>query len=131
MVAFANVVRRSTPDDLQRVASLFDEGEWSMLAVTIAAALASLVAFVAELARVHGAPYAGWTEALAGATVILSWYFIHTIFATHYAHEFWREGLGLSFPGNAQRGYSEFVIFRFPNRRSPNHACEAAKFRNQ
>jgi uncharacterized membrane protein len=80
---------------------------------TIAAALASLGAIVAELARVHGHPDAGWTEALAGTTVLLSWVFIHMIFATHYAHEFWRRDGGLTFPGNAAPGYMEFLYFSF------------------
>ncbi len=78
VLTFCRVVLLSSPDDLQRVATRFDEGRWGMLFVTVGAALASLGAIVAELARVHGTSHAGWTEALAGATVILSWVFVHT-----------------------------------------------------
>jgi len=107
------VIRRTTTDKLRRVSALLDEGRWTILAVTVVAALASLGAIVAELARVHGTPHAAWAEALAGATVLLSWFFIHTVFATHYAHEFWRHGTGLAFPGNPAPNYSEFLYFSF------------------
>ena len=110
---FLVVVRHTTPDSLRRLSALLDEGRWGVLAVTVMAALASLGAIVAELARVHGTPHAGWTEGLAGATVVLSWFFIHLIFTTHYAHEFWRDGSGLSFPGNDRPTYSEFLYFSF------------------
>ncbi len=124
---FLWVMRRTTTDGLRRVAALLDEGRWGMLGVTVLAAVASLGAIVAELARVHGTPHAGWAGALAGATVVLSWFFIHTVFATHYAHEFWRgggadagapdggarEAGGLAFPGNARPNYSEFLYFSF------------------
>ena len=113
IVTFLVVIRHSTTDSLQRVSALLDEGRWGVLAVTIVAALASLGAIVAELAQVHGKSHAGWIEGLAGATVVLSWFFIHMIFTTHYAHEFWRRGTGLSFPGNDCPSYSEFLYFSF------------------
>jgi uncharacterized membrane protein len=107
------VVRRATPEGLKRVAAALDEGRWGILGVTIVAALASLGAIVIELARAHGTPHAGLASALAGVTVILSWFFVHTIFATHYAHAFWRDGDGLAFPGNASPNYGEFLYFSF------------------
>ena len=110
---FLVVIRHATPDSLRRISALLDEGRWGMLTATVVAALASLGAIVAELAQVHGKPHAGWIEGLAGATVVLSWFFIHLIFTTHYAHEFWRSGSGLSFPGNDRPTYSEFLYFSF------------------
>lgn len=110
---FALVTLRAPLDRIQQVSTELDEGRWGILASTIIAALASLGAIVAELARVHGAPHAGWTEALAGSTVLLSWFFIHTVFATHYAHEYWGHGQGLTFPGNDRPTYSEFLYFSF------------------
>ena len=108
LVLFRNV----TPERLQREATLLDEGRWAMLVITIAAAVASLGAIVLELAQIHGKHHAGWLMALAGATVLLSWFFVHTIFTTHYAHEFWRGG-GLLFPGNDRPGIGEFFYFSF------------------
>ena len=83
-----------------------------MLAITVLAAVASLGAIVLELAQIHGKHHAGWLMALAGCTVLLSWFFVHTIFTTHYAHDFWRDG-GLLFPGNDRPGISEFFYFSF------------------
>src|SRR5262249_26046948 len=52
---------------------------------------------------------------LAAATILLSWAFIHTIFALHYAHEFYDEndGGGLAFPGKDAPDYWDFVYFSF------------------
>jgi uncharacterized membrane protein len=110
---FLVVIRHATPERLRRVSAQLDEGSWAILGITVAASLASLGAIVAELARAHGTPHAAWSEALAGATVLLSWFFIHTVFATHYAHEFWRDGAGLAFPGNPAPTYPEFLYFSF------------------
>ncbi len=54
--------------------------------------------------------------ALAIGTVVLSWTFTHTIFALHYAHEFYGVGEhknGLRFPGDGQPDYWDFVYFAF------------------
>ena len=53
---------------------------------------------------------------LATLTILLSWTLIHTIFALHYAHEFYDEtaGRGMSFPGHdAHPDYLDFVYFSF------------------
>ena len=111
-VMFTVVIRRTTIEGLRHFAAVLDEGRWGVLGVTIVAAVASLAAIVVDLAQVHGKAHAGWSAALAGSTVLLSWFFIHTVFATHYAHEFWRRG-GLLFPGNNNPNYGEFLYFSF------------------
>ncbi len=110
--AFLVLIRTMTPERLRNDGILLDEGRWIMLAITVAAALASLGAIVLELAQGHGKHHSGWLMALAGATVVLSWFFVHAIFTTHYAHEFWRGG-GLLFPGNDRPGIGEFFYFSF------------------
>ena len=112
-VVFVALSSRASVAKLRRLSAELDEGRWGVLAVTVAAVLASLCAIVVELAQVHGQPQAGKSMILAGVTVVLSWLFIHAVFATHYAHEFWRDGTGLSFPGNDQPEYSEFLYFSF------------------
>ena len=65
--------------------------------------------------RAHDPSY-GLYVALAIGTVVLSWAFTHTIFALHYAHEFYGEHLrksGLKFPGDGQPDYWDFVYFAF------------------
>jgi uncharacterized membrane protein len=90
-----------------------DEGQAAILVLTVAAALASIVAIFAELSGGGQHPL---RVALALATIVLSWAFIHTIFALHYAHEFYDEtaGGGLAFPGgHAEPDYWDFVYFSF------------------
>ena len=55
---------------------------------------------------------------LAVSTVVLSWFFIHVIFAFHYAHEFYGEAKdghkgGLKFPADDQPEYWDFIYFSF------------------
>ncbi|MCQ8280031.1 DUF1345 domain-containing protein [Acetobacteraceae bacterium KSS8] len=111
-ITFLAVMKSRTVERMQATAEAMDEGRWVMLCTTLGAAIASLGAIVVELAQVHGKPDAGPLIALSGCTVLLSWFYVHTIFANHYAHEFWRRG-GLSFPGNDRPGYGEFLYFSF------------------
>jgi uncharacterized membrane protein len=97
---------------IRRNASRQDDGQLTILTCTVAAALASLAAIFAELGSTGRRPI---QVALAAATILLSWAFIHTIFALHYAHEFYDEtdGGGLAFPGKGEPDYWDFVYFSF------------------
>lgn len=103
---------------LRRRASEQDEGAFAILLLTIAATLASLVAIVFELGGLKQAmPATATSEVLlAIATILLSWAFIHTIFAIHYAHEYYgerRDGKlgGLNFPEDNEPDYLDFLYF--------------------
>src|SRR2546428_13668234 len=53
---------------------------------------------------------------LPALTILLSWALIHTLFALHYAHEFYDEtdSGGLAFPGDDREpDYWDFVYFSF------------------
>lgn len=109
--------------DLHRVqihAEEADEGAAALLLITVATALASMAAIVVELGSVHGlkTPMAQQNAfILAAITVMLSWTLIHTIFAFHYAHIYYRgpgiKGNGLNFPGEGEPDYWDFVYFSF------------------
>jgi uncharacterized membrane protein len=107
----------STIDRIRLRAAQEDEGQATILVLTVAAALASLAAIFAELGGAGGA--GGGREpiplVLAALTILLSWAFIHTIFALHYAHEFYDETAGgMAFPGgDAEPDYWDFVYFSF------------------
>jgi uncharacterized membrane protein len=96
-----------------------DEGQAAVLTLTVVAALASLAAIFVELggsATVPGGPRPLAALVLAVVTIVLSWTFIHTIFALHYAHDFYDESSpgGLAFPGgDAEPDYWDFVYFSF------------------
>ena len=111
-LTFLALLRTRTPDRLRAIAHRLDEGSWAILLTTAGAAVASLGAIVFELAQIHGKPHVGWVMALAGATVLLSWFFVHTVFSVHYADQFWRHG-GLLFPGNDRPDMGEFLYFSF------------------
>ena len=56
--------------------------------------------------------------AFATVTIVLSWAFTHTMFALHYAHEYYDEnrgrGGGMEFPGNEpEPDYWDFMYFAF------------------
>jgi len=93
-----------------------DEGQLTLLVLTVTAALASLGAIVAELGSSAGTTRRPSHVALAVLTILLSWAFIHTIFALHYAHEFYddTDGGGLAFPGgDPEPDYWDFAYFSF------------------
>jgi uncharacterized membrane protein len=117
VLAVTVMVRCSTVAAIKRNAAIQDEGAFAILLLTVGAALASLGAIFAELAALERAnPNYGLHIALAAATVVLSWTFTHTIFALHYAHDFYGEASrsdGLKFPDNAKPDYWDFVYFSF------------------
>ncbi len=102
---------------IRRDAAMQDEGQFVILACTVAAALASLAAIFALLGTsANGAQRPPSHVILATVTILLSWAFIHTIFALHYAHEFYdeTEGRGMAFPGgDPHPDYWDFVYFSF------------------
>jgi len=107
----------STVAAIKKNASIQDEGAFAILILAVAAAVASLGAIFAELAVIERQdPHYGLYIALVIITVVLAWTFTHTIFALHYAHEFYGEGArsnGLKFPNDNQPDYWDFVYFSF------------------
>jgi uncharacterized membrane protein len=117
MLAF-HVMSQADAHHMRRRARLQDEGQFGILILTAVAALASLVAIFALL----GSSNAGMRNAadlfLATITILLSWAFTHTIFALHYAHEYYDEndgkGGGMEFPGGEREpDYWDFMYFSF------------------
>ena len=90
----------------------------AILILTVAAAIASMAAIFAELATEPGVNRQPGQLILATATVVVSWAFIHSIFALHYAHEYYRpsggpQGIteGLDFRGDRNPDYWAFFYF--------------------
>lgn len=99
-------------DHVRRQAKLQDDGRFIILAMTGIGAFASLAAIILELGIT---PRQAPQQALAVATIALTWSAIHTTFAFHYAHDYYRgaKAGGLVFPGNEQPDYWDFVYFSF------------------
>lgn len=95
---------------IRKRAAVNDEGAVALLVLTAAAGLASLAAVVAELGHAPN-PY---QIALGIGTILLSWTFVHTMFALHYAYEFYAdrdESGGLLFPGKVDPDYWDFLYY--------------------
>jgi uncharacterized membrane protein len=105
-------------DEIRRRAAEDDEGAVALLVLTSLSALAIMGAIVAELgiAKSAGQPASGIGIAIAMVTILASWAFVHTIFALHYAHEYYGERGdhavgGLTFPGRQAPDYWDFLYF--------------------
>jgi uncharacterized membrane protein len=114
------MMARSNIDRIRYRAALQDEGQLVILALTSITALISLGGIVAELATAKAVKgHDEWHHiALAGLTVLLSWTFTHTIFAIHYAHEYFAGpenelAEGLEFPGKEPPDYWDFIYYSF------------------
>ena len=111
-------------DKIQARAAAQDEGQGLTLGLSIVAAVASVLAIAVELSLAkedHGF-IKPLRVSLAFATIAISWFFVHLIFALHYAHEYYApdtcpdqdghaERGGLGFPGNEPPDYWDFVHF--------------------
>ena len=126
-VAFLSAVwimmARATTADMRRRSQLEDESRYVVLALSVAAAVAILLAIASELHDIRNQPPAanGLRVTLAVVTILLAWFFMNTIFALHYAHFFYgdadaaagAEARGLAFPGRADPDYWDFLYFSF------------------
>jgi uncharacterized membrane protein len=100
---------------IKRDAVLQDDGRFLILLVTALGAFASIAAIVLELGGTH---HAVPQLATATATIALSWAVVHTAFALHYAHDYYRSAKpgGLQFPSGEKQDhadYWDFVYFSF------------------
>ena len=108
------------PEVIVRLAKLRYTSRKLILLFVLFAACASLGAVAFLLGTAKGLPAAARTGfvALAVATVVLSWFLVHTVFALHYAHLYYRrcivgKPMGLLFPNCDQPGYHDFAYFSF------------------
>ena len=106
---------RCGPAHIKRNAVMEDDGRFLILMVTAFGAFASIAAIVFELGASNRS---GPQLALATVTIALSWAAVHTSFALHYAHDYYRGATpgGLQFPSGDQHehaDYWDFVYFSF------------------
>jgi uncharacterized membrane protein len=121
----------ATPEKMRWRAQFQDTNKWAILGLTIAATLAGLLSIGLVLPDAKHQPdlLARASVALAGLTILLSWVFAHTMFALHYAHEFYGDRRGgpvgkddkpapshaggLAFPEEKTPDYWDFLYFSF------------------
>jgi uncharacterized membrane protein len=123
-IALTVTMMARSPHRLRYRAQIEDASKWAILALMIAATMASLlsIGFVLHDAKTQTSGLAAAHAMLAGGTILLSWGFAHLLFAIHYAHSFY-EGAptggkdevagGLVFPGEKNPDYWDFLYFSF------------------
>lgn len=95
-----------------------DEGRYFVLFVSLAGVLASFTAIILELqSKLEPGMTKNAHVAFVFTTVALSWLFVHTSFAKHYAHEYFGpaedSGIrkGVIFPGGEDPDFADFFHF--------------------
>lgn len=115
LAMLTRMFNRATAAYMRRHANAQDTGRRSTLWVAVALSVVVLVALSTELhaAKEGGAKAMG----MAALSIVLSWLFMNTMFALHYAHgyygDFGKQHEGLDFPGTKQPDYWDFVYFAF------------------
>jgi uncharacterized membrane protein len=94
-----------------------DVGRWGVLWISVAVSAVAVVSLGAEL---HASHTGGFAEiALSASSLVLSWCFLNTTFALHYAHEYYMSAndKALEFPGPDEAEYEpdywDFLYFAF------------------
>lgn len=114
----AHIMFWSSHERMRARARQQDEGRLVVLSLVIVVALISLGAILLQLSvakDLHGS--AKLTHiGLAGITILTSWAFTQTMFALHYAHDYYiadSKGLpkALEFPGGHAPDYGDFLYF--------------------
>jgi uncharacterized membrane protein len=116
------VVGKGDVAGLRRRASLSDTHLWVILAIAVIAAAASFasLAFVLQKSADPATSSLVGRIIVAVVTLVLSWIFVHTMFAIRYAHFFYgdpeEDGTprgGLAFPGRGHPDFWDFMYYAF------------------
>jgi uncharacterized membrane protein len=123
LAAIWAMMSRATPLTIRHRARIEDEGRYFILMATLAVAGAILIAIAFELHGIKELSVAATTVrvVIAVVTILLAWFFMNTVFAEHYAHEYYVDGpgpkpepaTGLMFPGGKTPDYWDFLYFSF------------------
>jgi uncharacterized membrane protein len=117
IASVSQLFARGGVDYMRRRAASEDEGRFAILVLTAIASLTSLGTIVALLGNSHAGDRHPAQLVLAIATILLSWGFIHIIFALHYANEYYgaesRKQVGMIFPKDQDPDFWDFLYFSF------------------
>ena len=124
LVALFFGLRKSSATTIRQIAARQDAGKWVVLVLCLLAATASLVVIATEMPQVKNASGLGQAArvVLVIYTIVLSWAFSQTVFALHYAHDYYLDlpaalrrpgSQRLIFPGGKTPTYGDFLYFSF------------------
>ncbi|MCF4203009.1 DUF1345 domain-containing protein [Acinetobacter baumannii] len=114
------LMRSADHSQMQQQAKKQDESKWVIMLIVLLAITMSLVAILVQLSQLPSGHYEKLGHvALALLTIISAWLFMHTVFALHYAHDFYmalsrnEENGGLDFPGTEHPTSPDFLYFSY------------------
>ena len=110
---------RTEHDHILQRAQQQDASKWLILFLVILTLIICFIAIVIEINHLpkNSAIPIGQLS-LSILTLIAAWFFMHTIFAIHYAHDFYlalekdKDG-GLDFPKTSHPTYPDFIYFSY------------------
>lgn len=114
----AHMAARSDIERIRRRALVQSEGRFLVLGLAVASSVAVIIAIGSQLAVVkdmHGSSKV-LHIGLVALTLASAWLFTQTLFALHYAHDFYlararHHGNVLLFPGTEHPDYGDFLYF--------------------
>ena len=119
-LVFRMMRRTGSAAELQARALAQEDGRVAELVLVVLAAAAVLYAIASQLASAKGLQGLARSShvGLAALTMLTSWLFTQTMFALHYAHDFYLARQRhlpdpLAFPGTTEPGYLDFSYFAF------------------
>jgi uncharacterized membrane protein len=117
------LMAQAVPKTMRRNAQSQDYGRLVILSLVTSSALISILAIAFILREAKGKDISVVIPhvVLAVATIIGAWLLVHTIFAMHYAHEYYQnhktqidsKAGGLDFPQDIEPDYWDFLYFSF------------------
>ena len=96
-----------------------DASKWIILLLVVMSLIMCFIAIIVELSHLPNIALIKYGHlALSILTIIFAWLFMHTIFAIHYAHDYYlalanHQDGGLDFPKTTEPTYSEFLYFSY------------------
>jgi uncharacterized membrane protein len=118
LVSLIPLLRGGDAETIRRHADANDANRVLILLVTSLLTIIVMVTIAGELPGAkHGNP---WAIVRLVGTLLLIWLFANTVYALHYAHEYYHsqpdctgDRGGLEFPGQGDPGYADFAYFSF------------------
>jgi uncharacterized membrane protein len=107
------------PKQMPALAEAQEDGQWTIFWVALLASAASFFVVTSGLTGLKDLPASErWLPvAFVAATLMMSWFLTHVVFAVRYAHHWYdsdeqaRPRRGLDFPGDDSPDYMDFLYF--------------------
>jgi len=112
LVSVAHMFARSDSKKMRLRARSQAPGRWAVLWSSVIVAGIVLVALAIELGKAHD--NSTWGVVVACGSLLLTWLFFNTMFAMHYAFDYYMGNNGserLQFPGTKEPDYWDFLYF--------------------